>query len=89
MATITLVYDHHVRELSERLTEIQHQFGEMVISTLHVHVDHHHCMEVIAARGGAEKLKLMADRLIGARGVLFGDVVAAPVPSGAASGHDH
>jgi CopG family transcriptional regulator, nickel-responsive regulator len=76
-ATITLVFDHHVRELTERLTEIQHDHGDYIISTLHVHLDHHHCLEVIAARGPARELKAMADRLIGARGVLTGSVVPA------------
>lgn len=80
VATITLVYDHHVRELSDRLTEIQHDHGEMIVSTLHVHLDHDHCMEVIAARGPAGRLRELADRLIGAKGVLSGDVVAAALP---------
>ncbi len=81
VATITLVYDHHARELSERLTEIQHDHGEMIVSTLHVHLDHDHCMEVIAARGPADSLRDLADRLIGAKGVLSGGVVAAAMPS--------
>ena len=80
VATITLVYDHHVRELTERLTEIQHDHGDYIVSSLHVHLDHHHCMEVIAARGPARALKAMADRLLGAKGVLSGDVVAAVAP---------
>jgi len=77
IATITIIYDHHVRELTERLTEIQHEHGGLIISSLHVHLDHHHCMEVIAAKGPARVLKAIADRLIGTRGVLSGDVVAA------------
>jgi len=80
VATITLVYDHHVRELTERLTEIQHDHGDYIVSSLHVHLDHHHCLEVIAARGPARALKAMADRLLGAKGVLSGDVIAAAVP---------
>jgi CopG family transcriptional regulator, nickel-responsive regulator len=80
VATITLIYDHHVRDLTERLTEIQHDHGEYIISSLHVHLDHHHCMEVIAAKGPARSLKAMADRLIGAKGVLSGNVVAAALP---------
>lgn len=80
VATITLVYDHHVRELTERLTEIQHDHGEFIISALHVHLDHHHCMEVIAVKGPARTLKGLADRLLGARGVLSGNVVAAELP---------
>jgi len=81
IATITIVYDHHVRELTERLTEIQHDHGDLIISALHVHLDHHHCMEVIAAKGPARALKTMADRLIGSRGVISGNVVAAELPA--------
>jgi CopG family nickel-responsive transcriptional regulator len=88
VATVTIVYDHHVRELSERLTELQHDYGELVISTLHVHLDHEHCLEVIAARGPAQELKTMADRIVGTRGVLSGHVAAAALPSGR-PGHSH
>ena len=87
MAAITLVYDHHVRELTDRLTQIQHDHGDFIISTMHVHIDHAHCMEVIAAKGPAEELKAMAERLIGTKGVLSGDVVAARVPDDAAPHH--
>jgi CopG family nickel-responsive transcriptional regulator len=77
--TITLVYDHHVRELTERLNEIQHDHGEQIISTMHVHLDHHHCLEVIAARGHSAKLKELSDRLLGSKGVLTGGVVPVAV----------
>ena len=80
VATITLVYDHHVRELTERLTEIQHDSGSLILSTLHVHLDHHHCLEVIAAKGPARVLKTLAERLLGTKGVVSGDVVAAALP---------
>jgi CopG family nickel-responsive transcriptional regulator len=80
VATITLVYDHHVREVTEKLTEIQHEHSMHVISTLHVHLDAHHCLEVIAARGPARALQAIADRLIGSRGVLSGHVVPAALP---------
>ena len=80
VATVTLVYDHHVRELTERLTEIQHAHGAQIISTLHVHLDHDHCMEVIAARGPAGSIRRMADELIGTKGVVSGDVSAAALP---------
>jgi CopG family transcriptional regulator, nickel-responsive regulator len=81
VATITLVYDHHVRELTERLTEIQHDSGSLILSTLHVHLDHHHCLEVIAAKGPARVLKTLAERLLGTKGVVSGDVVAAALPA--------
>ncbi len=80
VATITLIYDHHVRELTERLTEIQHDYGELIVSALHIHLDHHHCMEVIAVRGPARKLKALAERLTNAKGVVSGQVAAAALP---------
>jgi CopG family nickel-responsive transcriptional regulator len=83
--TITLVYDHHVRELTERLNEVQHDHGEQIVSTMHVHLDHHHCMEIIAARGSARDLKTMSDRLLGTKGVLSGGVVAVSTPGSGAS----
>jgi CopG family nickel-responsive transcriptional regulator len=88
VATVTLIYDHHVRELTERLTEIQHDFGPRIISTLHVHLDHDHCMEVVAARGPAPDIKRLSERLLGAKGVLSGDVTAAALPE-AGGGHGH
>jgi CopG family nickel-responsive transcriptional regulator len=72
VAAITLVYNHHVRELSERLTAIQHDLGERVVSTMHVHLDHDHCLEVIVMRGRSDELKGAADRLQGTRGVTHG-----------------
>jgi len=51
VAALTLVYDHHVRDLTERLTELQHELGDRVRSTVHVHLDHDHCLEVIVMRG--------------------------------------
>ena len=81
VATITLVYDHHVRELTERLNDVQHDHANHIVSALHVHLDHHHCLEVIAAKGPARALKSLADRLIGTKGVLSGSVVAAALPN--------
>jgi CopG family nickel-responsive transcriptional regulator len=74
IATISIIYDHHVRELTERLVEIQHEYGDRVISATHVHLDHDHCLEVVLAKGPANVLKRLADRLIGAKGVVSGEV---------------
>jgi CopG family nickel-responsive transcriptional regulator len=71
-ATVTLVYNHHIRELSARLTDLQHDLGDQVRSTMHVHLDHDHCLEVIVMRGRADELKRVAERMIGTRGVLQG-----------------
>jgi CopG family nickel-responsive transcriptional regulator len=72
VGTLTLVYDHETRELEERLTELQHAHYQAIVSTLHVHLDAHHCLEVLILRGKAALLKSIADRLIGTRGVKHG-----------------
>jgi CopG family nickel-responsive transcriptional regulator len=71
-AAVTLVYNHHVRELSERLTSLQHDLGERVRSTMHVHLDREHCLEVIVMRGRSDELKEVTGRMIGTRGVIQG-----------------
>jgi CopG family transcriptional regulator, nickel-responsive regulator len=75
VGTITLIYDHHYRELTERLTEEQHHHHEMILSTLHVHLDAHRCLEVLAVRGPARELKTLSDKLISAKGVKHGKLV--------------
>lgn len=70
--TITLVYDHHKHGLQEELTDFQHDHHEAIISSLHVHLDHHNCLEVLVVRGPSERIRKMADRLIGAKGVKHG-----------------
>ena len=70
--TITLVYDHHKQHVQAALTDIQHDHHEVIIATLHVHLDHHHCMEVLAVRGQAALIKRIADELIAAKGVKHG-----------------
>ena len=89
VATLTIVYDHHVRELSEKLTEMQHDLGERVVSTLHVHLDHDHCMEVIVLRGPAGQIQGAADRLLATKGVEHGKLVATALPTAAGHGHHH
>jgi len=72
VGTVTLVYDHHVRLLSEKLTEIQHGFHRSILSTLHVHLDHNLCLEVIVIRGKAGEVRKVADTLISTKGVKHG-----------------
>ncbi len=74
IATLTLVYDHHVRDLTERLTELQHELGEQVRATLHVHINHDLCLEVIVIRGRSDLLQGIADRLLALRGVKQGGI---------------
>jgi CopG family transcriptional regulator, nickel-responsive regulator len=70
--TITLVYDHHKQHVQETLTDIQHDHHDLIISTLHVHLDHHNCLEVLIVRGKATLVKRIADELIAAKGVKHG-----------------
>lgn len=70
--TITLVYDHHRPHVQATLTDIQHDHHEVILATLHVHLDHHNCLEVLAVRGQASTVKKIADALIAARGVKHG-----------------
>jgi len=70
--TITLVYDHHRRNIQALLTDIQHDHQDLILSALHVHLDHHNCMEVLAVRGGADSVRQLADRLVTAKGVKHG-----------------
>ena len=70
--TITLVYDHHKQHVQETLTGIQHDHHDLIISTLHVHLDHHNCLEVLIVRGKAAPVKRIADELIAAKGVKHG-----------------
>ncbi|MCX6638162.1 MAG: nickel-responsive transcriptional regulator NikR [Acidobacteria bacterium] len=72
VGAVTLVYDHHVRLLSEKLTTMQHDFHSHILSTLHVHLDHDHCLEVLVVRGKAAAVKKIADALISTKGVRHG-----------------
>lgn len=69
VATLTLVYDHHVRDLMERLTDLQHELGDRIRSTLHIHLDHNHCLEVIVMQGHSDHLQTVADRILALKGV--------------------
>jgi CopG family nickel-responsive transcriptional regulator len=70
--TITLVYDHHKPHVQETLTDIQHAHHDLIVATLHVHLDHDNCMEVLAVRGQASAVRRIADELIAAKGVKHG-----------------
>ncbi|HZO53223.1 MAG TPA: nickel-responsive transcriptional regulator NikR [Bryobacteraceae bacterium] len=72
VGTVTLVYDHHVRQLSERLTNLQHDHHQNILSTLHVHLDHDNCLEVLVVKGKSEAVRKIADVLIATKGVKHG-----------------
>jgi CopG family transcriptional regulator, nickel-responsive regulator len=70
--TITLVYDHHKPNIQAELTSIQHDRHDVIISTVHVHLDHHNCLEVLVVRGKASIIRSIADSLITSKGVKHG-----------------
>ncbi len=70
--TLTLVYDHHKSDISKRLMAVQHDAHDCIIATLHVHLDHHNCLEVLVLKGEAERIKSLAHALISIRGVKHG-----------------
>lgn len=80
--TVTLVYDHHTRLITDKLTELQHQYHAAVMSSLHVHLDHDNCLEVILVRGKASLVQKLSNALIAAKGVKHGRLTVT------ASGHD-
>ncbi|MDP3296184.1 MAG: nickel-responsive transcriptional regulator NikR [Thermodesulfovibrionia bacterium] len=72
VGTITIVYSHETRELTDTLTDIQHRYHSSIISAMHIHLDEHNCLEVIVVKGRAKDIKTIADRLIGTKGVKHG-----------------
>lgn len=76
VGTITIVYDHHKWKLTDTLTDIQHHHHTSVISTLHVHLDAHNCLEVLVIKGKGKDIKMIADRLISIKGVKHGKLIA-------------
>jgi len=72
VGTVTIVYNHHVRLLNEKLLDLQHEFYHHILSTLHVHLDHDNCLEVLVVRGRAAEVRKIADNLISAKGVKHG-----------------
>ena len=70
--TLTLVYDHHKNDLARRLTQMQHDEHDIIIATLHVHLDHHNCLEVLILKGEAARVRALADKLSSCKGVKHG-----------------
>ena len=72
IGTVTFVYDHHVRDLTRKLTDIQHDCQGQILSGMHVHLDHNHCLEVLVVKGRGSDVKKLADALISVKGVKHG-----------------
>lgn len=74
VATVTLIYDHAKRELADRMLEVGHDHHDVVVASMHVHLDKHSCLEVLALRGRPPQLRQIADQLIGMKGVQHGQL---------------
>jgi CopG family nickel-responsive transcriptional regulator len=74
VAVVTLVYDHHARELAARLIDKAHHHHDLVVSSLHVHLGERHCLEVSVLRGPTEKVRHLGEELLATKGVLHGEI---------------
>ncbi len=72
---IVIVYDHHKRELNNKLMHVQHDYHELILSTQHVHLQHDLCLETIAVKGRAKMLIELADKIVGTKGIKHGKLV--------------
>lgn len=90
VGSITMVYDHHVPGLTQRLDQIQHGHLDEVISVMHVHLDHGNCLETLAVRGRSDSVHALADQLLGTKGVRHGKLVCVATEEAIAHGsHSH
>ncbi|MCD6205493.1 MAG: nickel-responsive transcriptional regulator NikR [Candidatus Marinimicrobia bacterium] len=74
VGVLSLVYDHHVPNLSNQLNDIQHDHHDNILSNTHIHLDHHNCLEVIILKGRYSEIKKLTDKIIGTRGVKHGEL---------------
>lgn len=72
LGSLTLVYDHHAKELTDKMADLQHHHFHLVVSVLHVHISHDDCMEIIALRGSIRQIRSLSDALLGLKGVKHG-----------------
>ncbi len=77
VGSITLIYNHHASELSQQIDHIQHEYGDLIVSAMHVHLDDDNCLEIIAVHGCGMRVFELRDRLLGLRGVKYGTLSCA------------
>ena len=89
VGTVTLIYDHHARLLPEKLADAQHEHHGIVISTLHAHLDHDTCLEVVILRGKSKEVQRLGDQLISTKGVRHGRLVMSSPETVSPPGNHH
>jgi CopG family nickel-responsive transcriptional regulator len=72
VGAITIVYDHHKRELVNKLTNLQHDFSGIIFASQHIHIDHYNCLEIIAVKGSPRAIEELSDKMRGTKGVKYG-----------------
>ena len=72
--TVTIMYDHHTKDATEALTSLQHDYGDVIVCTTHVHVDHMHCLECIVVKGEGDVIRKFLDDLRAVRGIKSSDI---------------
>lgn len=72
---VVLIFDHHRRDLTNKSLNIQHDFTDIILAAQHIHLDHHNCLEIIALKGKASRLKKLSNKLIALKGVKHGKLV--------------
>jgi len=88
VASLSYVYNHHERQLSERLADLQHAHHELTVATMHVHLDHDECLETVSLKGAAKAVRQFAEKIIAEKGVRHGLLNLVSVDVGQAHTHD-
>ncbi len=89
VASLSYVYNHHERRLAERLTDLQHHAHDLVVSSMHVHLDHDHCLETLFLRGHTDEVRSLAEKISAERGVRHAALNLVPVETEAVLQHAH
>lgn len=89
VANLSYVYNHHERDMTERLTELQHAHHDLTISTMHAHLDHEHCIESVILKGPARAVRRFANALAAERGVRHGQLNLVMVELDRSARHSH
>jgi CopG family nickel-responsive transcriptional regulator len=89
VGALSYVYDHHARDLAERLTDLQHQHHDLVLSSMHVHLDHDNCLETVMLRGPTNEVQAFANALVAEPQVRHGRLNLVPVEYMRNDGHHH
>lgn len=88
VASLSYVYNHHERQLSERLANLQHDHHDLTVASMHVHLDHEQCLETTTLKGPAKAVRRLADEIMAERGVRHGQLNLVSVELGEAHKHD-